>query len=349
MPPLSQNAPSIVQFDTTVVIPVYFNEASVSSVVDNVLRAWELSGRRAESLEFVLVDDASKDGSWRVLQALRRQYPGQLTALRLAKNHGSQLAALAGASLARGERIAVIAADGQEPANLVPKMAQAADQGSRLVLAVRQSRADSAGTKAGAGFYYRLMHLLGLRSMPKQGFDAFLMDQELMATILEMRDPNIPLAVTIAWLGYPYTEVGYDRLEREHGRSRWTLAKKVKLAVDAVTSVSYAPIRVISLFGIIMALLGFIYALFVLFGRFMVGIPVEGWTSLFVAVLVIGGTQLLSLGIIGEYLWRTLEVARRRPLWSIAELERPSQQMQAYDEAEEVLIDGRPRTPHSIK
>lgn len=310
-------------FDTTVVIPVYFNAASIEGVVHGVLQSWVASGRPAEDLEFVLVDDGSRDNSWEALQALQRELPGRTTAIRLAKNHGSQIAILAGAFHSRGRRVAMVTADGQEPADLVARMAAAADTGARVVLAVRQSRADSASTRAGAGFFYRLIRLLGLRSMPEQGFDAFMLDRELITTILEMRDPNIPLAVTIAWLGYQYTTVPYDRLARVEGKSRWTLGKKLKLALDAITAVSYMPIRAISLFGVVLAIFGFLYATFVLFNRMVAGIPVEGWTSLFVAVLVIGGTQLIALGIIGEYLWRTLEVARNRPIWSIAEIERP--------------------------
>lgn len=309
--------------DTTVVIPVYFNEGSVARVVESVLDEWVTGGRDAGSLEFVLVDDGSQDNSWNVLRQLRERFPGQVAAMRLVRNHGSQLAILAGASVARGRRVAMVAADGQEPSDLVLKMARAADDGARLVLAVRQARADGLGTRAGAGFFYRLVRALGLKSMPEQGFDAFLMDQALMAVILEMRDPNIPLSVTIAWLGYPYMEVAYDRLTRTEGRSRWTLRKKIKLALDAITAVSYVPIRAISLFGVSLALLGFIYALFVILARIIFSTPVQGWASILVAVLVIGGTQLVSLGVIGEYLWRTLEVARRRPLWRVAELEAP--------------------------
>ena len=310
-----------VGIDTTVVIPVYFNEKTVAGVVESVMQAWEAAGRPPHSLEFILVDDGSGDQSWSVLQELRRRYPERVTALRLVRNHGSQLAILAGASLARGARITMVAADAQEPPDLVAKMARAADEGSRLVLAVRRSRGDSLSTRAGAGFFYRLIRMLGLKNMPPEGFDAFLMDRPLMETIIDMRDPNLPLAVTVAWLGYPYAVVEYDRLQRSEGKSRWTLLKKIKLTLDAVTAVSYAPIRVISLFGITLALLGFAYALSVIFVRLYAGAPVPGWTSLFVAVLLIGGTQLLALGIIGEYLWRTLEVARRRPLWRIAEQE----------------------------
>ncbi|MEJ7578419.1 MAG: glycosyltransferase [Pyrinomonadaceae bacterium] len=311
------------QFDTSVVIPVYFNEKSVAGVVESIMHEWRVGGRPPEELEFILVDDDSKDNSWKVLQDIRRRFARQVTAMRLVQNHGSQLAFLSGASVARGQRIAIMAADGQEPADLVVKMACAADEGARLVLAVRNSRADELSARAGAGFFYRLIRLLGLRNMPEQGFDAFLMDKDLINTIIEIRDPNIPLAVTIAWLGYPYTEVTYDRLTRVEGRSRWTLRKKIKLALDAITAVSYVPIRAISLFGVVLALLGFVYAFFVITARIVIGTPVQGWASLLVVVLVIGGTQLISMGVIGEYLWRTLEVARRRPLWRIAETEVP--------------------------
>lgn len=313
---------SAAEFDTTVVIPVYFNELSVGRVVSEVRAAWLAHNRDLAELEFVLVDDGSADNSWRALRSIQNEFPANVTAVRLVQNHGSQLAILAGFSFARGRRVAMVAADGQEPSDLAARMAEAADAGARLVLATRASRKDDLGTRAGAGFFYKLVRWLGLKAMPEQGFDAFLMDRELAQVILQMRDPNIPLAVTIAWLGYSYATVAYDRLERQEGRSRWTFGKKVKLALDAVTSVSYLPIRAISLFGVTVALVGFLLAAFVFFSRLIVGTPVRGWASLLVAVLVIGGTQLVALGVIGEYLWRTLEVARMRPLWRIAEVEK---------------------------
>ena len=307
--------------DTSVVIPVYFNEKTVAVVVENVRREWAKAGRAAEDLEFVLVDDGSEDGSWGALRALHAADPAGVTTLRLARNHGSWLAIMAGASLARGGRVAMIAADGQEPADLVPRMVEAADGGSRIVLATRKSRADSLSTRVSAAVFYQLIRLFGLSRMPKKGFDAFLLERGIVDALVAMKDPNVPLPVLVAWLGYPYAEVEYDRLERMEGKSRWTLRKKIKYAVDAIAAVSYTPIRAISAFGTLLAIAGFLYAIFIILDRVVVGTEVRGWTSLFVAVLVIGGTQLLALGIIGEYLWRTLEVVRNRPLWRVAEVE----------------------------
>jgi dolichol-phosphate mannosyltransferase len=312
------------RFDTTVVIPVYYNERSVGQVVSGVRDAWAASGRDIASLEFVLIDDGSKDGSWNALRQIQDSWPAQVSIIRLAVNHGSQLAVLAGASLAHGRRVAILAADGQEPGDLIPRLAEAADTGYRVALAVRRSREDSAGTKAGANSFYLLIRLLGLRGMPAEGFDVAMLDRGIFQDIIAMRDPNIPLAVTIAWLGYPYARVEYDRLVRTEGKSRWTLRKKIKLALDAITAVSYVPIRAISLFGIVLALLGFAYAMVVVAAFLLYGSPVRGWPTLLVVILVIGGTQLISLGVIGEYLWRTLEVARRRPMWRIAEIRTPS-------------------------
>lgn len=307
--------------ELTVIIPVFFNQNTIKSVVENIRQAWQKADFKIEHLEFVLVDDFSGDDSWKVLQEIRKIYPSQVMILKLSKNHGSQLAILAGASIATGKRVAVIAADGQEPPELIVNMTKAAFEGTKLILAVRKTRADTLSTRLWAGFFYRLIRSLGLSNMPKDGFDAFLMDRDLMELILEMRDPNIPLSVTIAWLGQVYKEVSYDRLERVEGKSRWTFAKKFKLALDSITAVSYLPIRLISLFGVMLALLGFTYALFLIVYRLFYQVPVQGWTTLMVIVLVIGGTQLISLGVIGEYLWRTLEVSRRRPLWRISEKE----------------------------
>lgn len=302
---------------TTVVIPVYFNAGSIGRVVADVEQAWVDSGRKSDALEFVLVDDGSTDNSWEAILAIHAADPKRILAVRLACNHGSQLAILAGAKFARGEFVAMVAADGQEPPELVWRMAELAERGERVVLAVRHSRADSAGTRVSAGFFYRLVRILGLKAMPESGFDAFLVDHSLMKMILDIRDPNIPLSVTIAWLGFQYGTVEYDRLARTDGQSRWTFQKKVKLALDAITAVSYAPIRIISLLGVLMAVAGFLYSLFIIIDQLFFGFPVQGWASLFVAVLVLGGTQLLAMGIIGEYLWRTLEVVRMRPLWRI--------------------------------
>ena len=199
---------------TSVVIPVYYNQDSVARVVAAVSDEWTKAGRSAISLEFILVDDASGDDSWPVIKAIRESDPTRVKALKLVRNHGSQLAILAGASLADGACVAMVAADGQEPPDLVARMAEAADNGGGLVLAVRQGREDSLATKTGATFFYRLMRWLGLENMPEQGFDAFLMSRSLMSSILEMRDPNIPIAVTLAWLGYPASTVYYDRLAR---------------------------------------------------------------------------------------------------------------------------------------
>lgn len=305
---------------TSVVIPVYYNQASIAAVVRNVTQAWMTANRNEDELEFVIVDDGSLDASWQVIKSLYAENPERVTALRLVKNHGSQLAILAGASQARGEYIAMVAADAQEPASLVAEMKEAIERGGvELVLAVRGTRADALTTRMSAGVFYRVMRLLGLRQMPGKGFDAFMMSRNLMNVILDLRDPNIPLSTIIAWLGYPYKEVLYNRLARDEGTSRWTLSKKIKLFLDSVTAISYMPIRFISLAGVVVAVIGFLYALFIIFARVFGFITIEGWASILVATLVLGGMQLISLGVIGEYLWRTLEVARHRPLWLVAE------------------------------
>ena len=308
--------------ELTIVVPVYFNEKSVAGVVAATADEWRKAGRDSSLLEYVLVDDGSKDDSWRVLESIRASHPN-VTTIRLGRNHGSQLAILAGCSIARGRRIAMVAADGQEPADLPVRMFAAAEEGARAVLAVRRSRADDLRTRASSGLFYRIVRRLGLEEMPPEGFDAFLLDREVVEIILEMRDPNIPLSVTIAWLGFDTREIPYERLARTEGKSRWTFRKKTKLALDAITAISFAPIRAISLAGIVVALIGFLYAGFVTVMWMLHRIPVAGWTSLFVAVLVLGGMQLTALGVIGEYLWRTLEVARRRPLWRIVEMHGP--------------------------
>ena len=159
--------------------------------------------------------------------------------------------------------------------------------------------------------------MIGRKDLAGQGADLFLLDRVAIDALTQHREGNLSVFSMLGWLGFRQAIVPYVKQERQHGRSGWTLRKKLKLFVDSITAFSYFPIRLISLVGIGIACSGFAYAVFIVVHTLQSGTPVAGWSSLMIVVLAIGGIQMTMLGVLGEYLWRTLDEARRRPRYNV--------------------------------
>jgi dolichol-phosphate mannosyltransferase len=300
----------------SIIVPVYHNAASLPELL---ARFHELAGNHpADRFEFVFVDDGSRDHSFAVLQALQ-QRDERVRIIKLSRNFGSNAALLAGLDQARGEVIAAIAADLQDPPELIQEMLAHWRRGRKVVLAARQSRGDPLPTRLLASTFYLLFRRFALPSMPRQGFDFFLIDRQVCDLIREIRESNAYLMGMILWLGFEPAILYYHRQQREErfGRSMWSLTKKLKYFIDAFVAFSYVPVRAASLLGIGLSVLGLLYALALLILRLVGGIPVVGWVSLMAVLLVVSGVQLLMTGILGEYLWRNLDETRRRPRFVI--------------------------------
>ncbi len=298
----------------SIVVPVYFNGSTLPelhSELSKMLR--DVKGVRGE---FIFVDDGSRDNSFEVLANLAA-WDKRCKVLRLARNHGSHIAILAGLQYCTGDCAAIISADLQDPPRLIAEMYHHWKGGSLSVLAVRKDRDDPLSSKFFAALFYRLMRRYAIREMPTGGFDFALIDRKIIDIIVAMREKNSHLMTQILWTGFVPRLVPYTRQARQSGKSKWTFSKRIKLFIDSLTAFSYAPLRVMSLCGFTMAGAGFLYALYVIFLRLTHGVVVEGWSSLMVVVLVASGTQLLGLGIIGEYLWRNLDETRKRPVFVI--------------------------------
>ncbi|HEY6065663.1 MAG TPA: glycosyltransferase family 2 protein [Thermoanaerobaculia bacterium] len=292
----------------SVVVPVYFNAESLPRLATELA---EVARRADFQLSPIFVDDGSGDDSWAQIQAITASWPGA-RGVRLTRNFGSQMAILAGLHEASGEAAAVLSADLQEPPELLLRLVEAWRAGATAVLAVRASRPEPWPTRAAASLYYRTLRRLAFRSMPGGGFDCFLVGRPAIDFLTGGREVHTSLPGLILWAGFPTALVAYDRKPRREGRSRWTFAKKVKLFIDSVISFSYAPLRWTSMVGALLALLAFGYAAFILLLKIFRDQPIRGWTSLMVALAFFSGVQLLSIGILGEYLWRTLDAARAR-------------------------------------
>jgi dolichol-phosphate mannosyltransferase len=186
-------------------------------------------------------------------------------------------------------------------------------KGIKLVIANRESRQDAWGERIFSTVFQHLIRRYGLKNLPKGGYDFVLFDARLRQEVVQMNEKNTNILYLLLWLGYDYVNIPYQRKQREIGRSRWTMSKKIKLFIDSFVAFSYFPIRVISVTGLVMGILAFAYAMFLIINKLTGRVPVEGWTTMMVVMVLLGAFQMIALGIIGEYVWRTLDATRKRP------------------------------------
>jgi glycosyltransferase involved in cell wall biosynthesis len=297
----------------SVVIPVYFNEANIP-ITWPALRA-NLERLPADcAWEVVFVDDGSGDGSYEALLAVHRSEPTRVRVVKLTRNFGQVNAILAGLRDARGDCCVVMSADLQDPPELVVELVERwRRSGRKIVLATREQRGDGAFARWTSRLFYRSMRRWAVPNMPEGGFDFFLLDRQVIDLMNRIEEKNTFLQGQILWTGFVPEVIGYERRRREIGRSRWTLSKKLKYFADGFVTHTVAPIRLITAVGLLVSMLSFSYALLIFVLRLGWGIPIQGWAPTMISILMLSGVQLVMLGIIGEYLWRSYYESRRLP------------------------------------
>jgi len=295
-------------------VPVFQEEANLPETVPALLRLKERLPQL--DLELVFVDDGSRDQSFAMLRSFQQRHP-ELMVVRLSRNFGSLNAILAGLEVATGHCMAMVMADLQDPPELLVEMVQHWQQGAKTVLAVRESREDKLGDRMVAAVYYWLVRRFALKDFPVGGFDLWLLDRQVVEDIKRIREKNTSLSSLVIWLGYRPVQIPYVRRQRTRGVSGWSLAKKIKLVVDSFVGFSYFPIRFVSVLGLIFAAFSFLYAAFEFGARLWYGTPVPGFASIVILITFTSGLQMIILGTLGEYLWRTLDAARNRPPYII--------------------------------
>jgi glycosyltransferase involved in cell wall biosynthesis len=270
--------------------------------------------------EWVIVDDRSTDDTFKVAARLAKT-DEHVRAVRLARNSGSHVAMYCGLDMSSGQCAVVMASDLQDPPETIPVLLAQWHAGAKVVWAVRSKREGERATTIGFSrlYYLVLRRVVGLSETPASGADFFLVDRVVVQALRRFDERNVSLLALISWLGFRQTYIAYVKQSRQFGRSGWTLDKKLRLVIDSVTAFTHLPIRLMSYAGLLVGLAGFLYALVVI-ANSLFGAPVEGWSSMMVVVLVLGGSQMVMLGVLGEYLWRTLEEARKRPRYVIDEV-----------------------------
>ncbi|PTY03871.1 glycosyltransferase [Opitutaceae bacterium EW11] len=295
----------------SIVVPVYYNEESLPETVPTL--AAMARGIAGESFELIFVDDGSRDRSYEVLLSLQAAPQHRVRIVKLTRNFGSMAAIQAGLAASRGQMVGMISADLQDPPELFVDMAAKLREGAKCAFAVRADREEGFLKTRFANLYYSLLRRYALPGYPAGGFDFCLIDRQVVDELVRINEKNAHLMNLIFWLGYPSVWLSYTRRARKKGRSRWTLAKKLKLFADSFVAFSFAPIRAVSAAGFLLALLAVIYGAFQVYLRMSHGTPVQGFTTIVTLIALTSGIQMMMLGILGEYLWRTLDAARSRP------------------------------------
>jgi glycosyltransferase involved in cell wall biosynthesis len=296
----------------SLVIPVYRNEV----FLPDLLQAIEgISDAVDGSMEAVFVIDGSPDrseewllqrlGSWRV--------PSQMVAL--SRNFGSFTAIRVGLSRARGECIAVMAADLQEPPELAAEFFRILGRGGHdVAVGTRASRADPLGGRMASGLFWRLYRTLVQPEMPAAGVDMFAVTRRARDALLQLEESHSSLVAQLLWIGFHRVEVPYDRRARAQGESGWTLRKKLRYLFDSLFSFTDIPITLLTLIGFAGTFAFLLLGAVLLVLRLSGAIAVEGYTAIMVAILFSASLILLGLGIVGNYVWRTYENTKQRPL-----------------------------------
>jgi len=308
----------------SIVVPLYNEEGNVAPLVERIVAiAGHLEG--APSYEIVLVNDGSTD---RTLERIREEVARRehIVLVNLSRNFGHQLAASAGMDIAAGDAVILMDGDLQDPPELIAEFVTKWREGYDVVYAVRRTRKGESPFKLfTARLFYRIIKRLTKVSIPVDTGDFRLMSRRVVEALNRSPERHRFLRGMVSWVGYNQIGIEYDRDERHSGITKYPLPKMLRFAIDGITSFSDVPLRFASYLGFISSAVAFLYALIVIgYKLFSLNPPgyTPGWASTIVAVLFLGGVQLISLGILGEYIGRIYDEVKGRPLYLISDIER---------------------------
>ncbi len=296
------------------VIPVYSEEAVIPTLLERMTRLVEQLPERAE---IVLVNDGSRDNSLQLMTQLTKD-DERFRVVNLSRNYGHQTAVTAGLHAARGDAVITMDADLQDPPEVVPELVQKWREGNHIVLARRKARAgESMFKRATAAAFYRIIRRLSSIDMPLDVGDFRLLDRKVVDALSNMPEQDRYLRGMISWVGFQTAEVSFMREERAAGESKYPLRAMIRLALNGLLGFSDVPLRLALWFGMVISVLALLFGLYILLSWFFGGEVVEGWTSNILIVTMLGGLQLLMIGVVGLYIGRIHNEVKRRPLYFV--------------------------------
>jgi len=298
----------------SVLIPVYYNAESLDELYERLTRLPET--HPSLDVEILFIDDGSGDRSYEVIRRIA-DADERVVALKLSRNFGSLNACLAGLTRASGDCAAIISADLQDPPELIGEMYERWLEGNKVVMAVRARREEPFFKVLFAKMYYRVFRAVVDNAMPRGGFDYVLIDRLVIDNLAAMREKNTTLMGLILWSGFKRQEIPYTRMPRRHGRSRWSLSKRINYFVDSMLAFTKLPIRLLTILGLLICLASLGYIGYIIVAALTGSVNVPGWASLMVVILLMFSFIMIGMGILGEYVWRGLEESRKRPSFII--------------------------------
>ncbi len=298
------------------VIPLHNEEENIEELYNRLHRSLEMI---TDSFEIIFVNDGSVDATFYKIKELAKQ-DKKVKYISLSRNFGHQVAVSAGLDRCRGEAVVIIDGDLQDPPELIPDLYQKYTEGFQVVYAKRKKRnGESVFKTSTAKLFYRVLKKVTSFEIPLDTGDFRLIDRQVVNILKRMPEQNKFLRGQISWIGFRQSFVEFERDERRHGETGYSFTKMLKFALDGITSLSHKPLQFVTQAGFIVSFLSFLILLYAVYSHFILDRTITGWTSLIISVVFIGGIQLLSIGIIGEYISRINKNVIDRPLYIVEE------------------------------
>lgn len=295
----------------TILLPAYNEEACFDHLQECMNQV--LEDNPAYEWEFLLVNDGSTDSTLDKMIALHHKDPKHWSYIDLSRNYGKEVAMMAGFDYAKGDAVIIMDADMQHPVSAIPEMLQGWEDGYDDVYAQRRSSRESWFKKKTSQWYYAMLQSLTRVPIQKNTGDFRLLDRTCIEALRQMRESERNTKGLYSWIGFKKKGIYYDQLERQQGASKWRFSQLVNLAINGMTSYTVAPLRIAMYMGIGVSFIAFIYLVYILITTLLYGDPVAGYPTIMVTILFLGGIQLLTLGILGEYLGRIFNETKNRP------------------------------------
>lgn len=299
----------------TILVPAYNEQEVLHLLYDRLEKL--MNENTNYDFEVLLVNDGSKDKTFEIMQELRKK-DKRFCYLNLSRNFGKETAMIAGLDYCKGDAVVIIDADLQDPPELIPEMIKYWEEGYDDVYAKRKSREGETWLKKFTSkMYYRVLQGFTRIEIQKDTGDFRLLDRRCVEALKSMRENQRYTKGLFSIIGYNKKEILYDRDPRAAGQTKWNYGKLIDLSIDGITSFTTSPLRWAALIGCGVSVIGFVYMLYIIIKTIVTGIDVPGYASLMVVILFLGGIQLIFLGIIGEYLGRTFNESKHRPLYFV--------------------------------
>lgn len=320
----------------TILVPAYNEEEVLDQLYDRLKGV--MNGLPDYQFEILFVNDGSKDQTLSIIKNLRAK-DTRISYVNLSRNFGKEIAMIAGLDYATGDAVIIIDADLQDPPELIPEMIKYWEMGYDDVFAKRRSRAGETWLKKWtSATYYKVLQKMTRIPIQENTGDFRLLDRRCVEALKQLRETQRYTKGMFSWIGYNKKEILFDRDPRAAGETKWNYAKLVDLAIEGITSFTTAPLRWSAFFGIIISAFAFAFMIWIIIKTLLFGEPVAGYPSLMTVILFLGGIQLLSLGIIGEYLGRIFNESKHRPLYFVDEYNEEKELNQKPKDQEKTYI-----------